>query len=55
MGMLPYIGVMNKMTSVAVNQQAPDFVLLDYEGSEFKLSKFKNEKNILLVLNRGFV
>ena len=43
------------MTSVAVEQNAPDFILSDYAGIEFKLSSFKNEKNVLLVLNRGFV
>ena len=43
------------MTSVAVKQNAPDFTLPDYEDIAFKLSSFKNEKNVLLVLNRGFV
>lgn len=43
------------MASVALNQNAPDFTLADYEGKEFKLTDFKNKKNILLVLNRGFI
>ena len=43
------------MASVAVNMQAPDFTLKDFEGRPFKLSEFQNEKNVLLVMNRGFV
>jgi peroxiredoxin len=43
------------MASVAVNQPAPDFTLNDFNGKTFKLSDFKNEKHVLLVLNRGFV
>lgn len=43
------------MASVEVNQPAPDFTLNDYDGKPFKLSDFKNDKHVLLVLNRGFV
>lgn len=43
------------MASVAVNMSAPDFTLNDFEGRPFKLSNFINEKNVLLVMNRGFV
>jgi peroxiredoxin len=43
------------MASVEVNQPAPDFTLNDFDGKEFKLSDFKNDKHVLLVLNRGFV
>lgn len=43
------------MASVAINQMAPDFQLLDFQGNLFKLSDFKAKKHVLLVLNRGFV
>lgn len=43
------------MASVAVNMKAPDFELEDYKGQMFKLFDFEGKKNILLVLNRGFV
>jgi len=43
------------MSIVEVNKPAPDFTLLDYEGNAFQLSSFKGSKNVLLVLNRGFI
>jgi len=43
------------MASVEVNKIAPDFTLLDLNGNLFQLSTFKGSKNVLLVLNRGFV
>lgn len=43
------------MASVAVDKQAPDFTLMDFEGNPFKLSEFVGDKNVLLVLNRGFL
>lgn len=43
------------MASVQVNQPAPDFTLKDFEGNTFTLSDYKADKNVLLVLNRGFV
>lgn len=43
------------MGKVEINKTAPDFELKDYQGNNFKLSDFKGEKNVLLVLNRGFV
>lgn len=43
------------MASVEVNKKAPDFQLPDYKGDLFKLSDWEGKKNILLVLNRGFV
>lgn len=43
------------MANVAVNLPAPDFTLTDYEGKTFKLLEFKGSKNVLLVLNRGFI
>lgn len=43
------------MASVEVNKVAPDFTLMDFNGNPFQLSTFKKSKNVLLVLNRGFV
>jgi cytochrome oxidase Cu insertion factor (SCO1/SenC/PrrC family) len=43
------------MANIEVNRQAPDFEMEDFNGNEFKLSNFKGKKNILIVLNRGFV
>lgn len=43
------------MASVEVNKLAPDFEFDDYKGEPFKLSNFRGKKNVLIVLNRGFV
>lgn len=43
------------MASVEVNREAPDFEFKDFRGDMFKLSAFRGEKNVLIVLNRGFV
>ncbi len=43
------------MASVEVNKKAPDFEINDFKGEKFKLSEFKGSKNVLIVLNRGFV
>lgn len=43
------------MASAEVNKVAPDFTLMDLNGEPFQLSTFKGNKNVLLVLNRGFV
>jgi peroxiredoxin len=43
------------MASVEVNKLAPDFELEDLNGEMFKLSDFRGQSNILIVLNRGFV
>jgi peroxiredoxin len=42
------------MASVEVNKQAPDFQIEDFKGEKFQLSDFKEKKNVLIVLNRGF-
>jgi peroxiredoxin len=34
---------------------APDFELFDTHGDSVRLSDFRNEKPVLLVLTRGFV
>jgi peroxiredoxin len=46
---------MLKMASIEVNQVAPDFEIEDFKGNKFKLSSFKGNSNVLMVLNRGFV
>ena len=43
------------MASIEVNQEAPDFEIEDFKGNKFKLSSFRGNSNILMVLNRGFV
>lgn len=42
------------MSQVELNTEAPDFVLDDFTGKEFRLSDYRGKKHILLVLNRGF-
>jgi peroxiredoxin len=43
------------MPKVALNTPAPDFTLTDFNGREISLSDFWNEKNVLLIFNRGFM
>lgn len=42
------------MNNIEINKTAPDFTMPDVNGKEFQLSQFKGEKNVYLVLNRGF-
>ena len=35
--------------------QAPDFVLVDTNGREVRLSDFRDRQHVVLVLNRGFM
>ena len=42
------------MPRVALDQQAPEFGLLDYRGNAVRLSDFRGGKNVLLVFNRTF-
>jgi peroxiredoxin len=46
---------MSKMSSIEVNKEAPDFEIEDFKTNKFKLSDFRGKKNVLVVLNRGFV
>ena len=39
---------------VKINKPAPDFTLDTFNGDPVSLTEFKDEKNILLVFNRGF-
>lgn len=43
------------MASVEVKKEAPDFEFDDFQGEKFRLSDFRGKKNVLIVLNRGFV
>ena len=42
------------MSQIALNTQAPDFVLQDYQGNMVSLSHFKGKQPVMLVFNRGF-
>jgi peroxiredoxin len=42
------------MPKVALNETAPDFGLLDYQGNPINLKDFRG-KNVILVFNRGFL
>lgn len=44
-----------KVENIIINQKAPDFEAQDFNGNKFKLSDFIGSKNVLIVLNRGFV
>jgi peroxiredoxin len=43
------------MPKVIINTPAPDFTLLDFNGNSVTLSKYRNQKHIVLVFNRGFM
>jgi peroxiredoxin len=43
------------MPRIALDQPAPDFSLLDYQGCAVNLSDYRGKKNVLLVFNRGFM
>ncbi|GAP19896.1 hypothetical protein [Leptolinea tardivitalis] len=40
---------------IAIGDLAPDFELIDTRNTPIKLRNFRDHKNIVLVLNRGFV
>lgn len=40
--------------NIAINTKAPDFSLADYQGVIRSLAEFQDNKNLLLVFNRGF-
>jgi len=46
---------MIKIASIELNKKAPEFEIEDFKGNKFKLSDFRKENNILIVLNRGFI
>lgn len=43
------------MNNLEINQEAPDFQMEDFNGNEFILNDFREKKNVLIVLNRGFI
>ncbi len=42
------------MSQVALDVEAPDFELADFQGRSFRLSSLRGTRNVLLVFNRGF-
>jgi peroxiredoxin len=42
------------MPRVSLNQNAPEFSLRDFSGVPVSLADYRDEKNVLLVFNRGF-
>jgi peroxiredoxin len=40
--------------TVKLNIPAPEFSLPDFSGREVSLSDYKDQKNVVLVFNRGF-
>ena len=43
------------MPRVSLNTPAPDFSLPNFQGNTVRLSDFKDQANVLLIFNRGFV
>ena len=43
------------MARVELNKPAPDFSLHDFKGKNVSLSDFTSQKNVVIVLNRGFI
>jgi peroxiredoxin Q/BCP len=43
------------MKNTKINTIAPDFTVQDSEGKTVRLSDYRGKKNVVLVLNRGFV
>ncbi len=40
---------------IALGRPAPDFELEDTEGNTIRLSRFRGERNVVLILTRGFL
>ena len=40
---------------IMIEATAPDFELVDTHGSPVRLSDFRNQKPVVLVLTRGFI
>jgi len=43
------------MAKVQLNTPAPDFTLKDFQGQTRQLSDYLGKKNVILVINRGFI
>ncbi len=48
------MGGVDMSTQVRVNESAPDFELTDPNGRLVRLADFRDQKNVVLVFNRGF-
>jgi cytochrome oxidase Cu insertion factor (SCO1/SenC/PrrC family) len=44
-----------RLPTIHVYEEAPDFVLKDLSGKEIKLSAFRGKKKVVLVFYRGWV
>jgi peroxiredoxin len=42
------------MPEVKIDAEAPDFVLKDFRGEEFRLSALRGQRHVVLIFNRGF-
>lgn len=42
------------MPKVELHTQAPDFALEDFRGQMVRLTDYRGQKHVVLVLNRGF-
>ncbi|MFP4201278.1 MAG: hypothetical protein ACOCVQ_01885 [Bacillota bacterium] len=42
------------MAQVELDRCAPDFTLEDFRGNPVRLSQFRGNRRVVLVLNRGF-
>jgi peroxiredoxin len=42
------------MPEVKIDAEAPEFVLKDFRGKEFRLSALRGQERVVLVFNRGF-
>ena len=43
------------MAKVQIHTPAPDFTLADFRGRPVHLSDYRDQKHVVLVLNRGFM
>jgi hypothetical protein len=42
------------MAKVEINSPAPEFALQDFHGNRVELGQFREDKHVLLIMNRGF-
>jgi peroxiredoxin Q/BCP len=42
------------MSKVELHTEAPDFTLEDFRGQMTRLTDYRGQKHVVLVLNRGF-
>lgn len=46
---------MRIIINLEINQKAPNFEIEDFKGNKFILNEFRENKNILILLNRCFI